>query len=108
MVSPQTHGLFLIRPDSCNATGDQWCLFNSFYNKSSGNSLVDYPMTIVNPGHMLYFTCMFERRLSATFPDIFFVDSYNSDHEFGMTDQDLNLEQNATVRYVPYSCILCP
>ena len=54
----RTQGLLLIRLDRCYATGDQWCYFNSYYNRTTGQSFVDFPMTMVNPGDVLRLNCI--------------------------------------------------
>lgn len=52
--------VFLTGLDSCEATGDQWCLFTSYYSEKNGKSLVQFPMTTVNPGDAIRLTRMID------------------------------------------------
>lgn len=51
---------FLTGLNSCEATGDQWCLFTSYYSEKNGQSLVQFPMTTVNPGDAIRLTRMID------------------------------------------------
>ncbi|KAI4218654.1 MAG: hypothetical protein LQ349_008625 [Xanthoria aureola] len=62
----------------CEATGDQWCLFTSYYSEKNGQSLVQFPMTTVNPGDAIH--------------------TYNLDVGVQVTYHDLSLGPNVTER----------
>lgn len=82
----------LIRVDSCNATGDQWCVLDSEYRGSTGigSSTSTAPMT-VNPGDALKLACMIECQCLATSPDLLFADWFSWDDGINISYQDMTL-----------------